>query len=149
MVDYREIVAGFLLLSPMNKISTDDFNKDNCWISQGHLITLCCVVNLVKLEIIVVGFVISVTCFGYLIAAWPVLGTRQLHVVKYGKNTLMFCNSIFWDCNRPCWIGSSSLLQVPESYVAVLKIQIYKLLPSVVSLVRNNYFHLIFAMLPK
>jgi hypothetical protein len=61
-------------------------------------------------------------------------GTRQLHVDMWWS---MAKYAIFWDGNRPRWIGSSRLLQVPESYVAELKIQIYKLLPSVVSLVRN------------
>jgi hypothetical protein len=64
MVTYMKIVAGFLLLSPMNEISPDDFIKHNCWISQGYLVTLC-VVNLAILEIIVVGFVISVTYARY------------------------------------------------------------------------------------
>jgi hypothetical protein len=64
MVAYMKIVTGFLLLSPMNEISPDDFIKHNCWISQGYLVTLC-VVNLVILEIVVVWFVISVTCSGY------------------------------------------------------------------------------------
>jgi hypothetical protein len=59
------------LLSPMNNISIDEFTKENCGISQGHLIALC-VVNLVILEFILVGFVISNSCFGYYATACEV-----------------------------------------------------------------------------